>query len=82
MLTNNFTSSVEAEKLVKEVESINELIAAIKRGEDQACNNWEMKLTLIFNRCKESYYSDRERAMDVYQVRRMKRNAGLLDFAG
>ena len=49
-LRNHFTSSIEAEKLVKEMESINGLIAAIKRGEDQACNNWEMEMTLIVAR--------------------------------
>ena len=49
-LANPLTSRIEAEKLATEMESITELIAAIKRGEDHACNNWEMEMSIIVAR--------------------------------
>lgn len=44
------TSNSEKEKEAKEVESITELIAGIKRGEDHAFNIWDMEMTWIVAR--------------------------------
>lgn len=44
------TPSCESEKLLIEIEEIEKLIEAIKCGEDQACNNWEIELTWIIAR--------------------------------
>ena len=43
-------SSLEKEKLVKELESIGELLQAIKCGEGEACGNWDFELTWIVAR--------------------------------
>lgn len=50
MAADSLTSSQEVEKLDKDVTSISELIEAIKRGEDHACNNWDMEMTWIVAR--------------------------------
>ncbi|KAL9117371.1 MAG: hypothetical protein Q9187_006092 [Circinaria calcarea] len=44
------TSDSEKEKEAKEIDSITQLIAVIKRGEDHALNIWDMELTWIVAR--------------------------------
>ena len=49
-LVNPATSSIQVEKLEKDTESIAQLVQAIKCGEDEACNNWDMEMTWIVAR--------------------------------
>ena len=48
--TDPSTSNMEAKELAKEIESLNELMDAIKRGDGDACNNWNFELTWIVAR--------------------------------
>ena len=50
MIADPATLSLQAEKLEKDIESITRLVEAIKRGEDDACNNWDMEMTWIVAR--------------------------------
>ena len=70
MMTDPSISGIVIESFVKETESINKLIEAIKRGEDDACNNWEMEMTLIVAR-KAIIVDENE---PFYQVSLLKGN--------
>ena len=50
MAADPLLPSLQVERLVKKTESITELVEAIKRGEDDACNNWEMEMIWIVAR--------------------------------
>lgn len=50
LVVDPVTSSLQAEKLEKDMESITQLVEAVKRGEDEACNNWDMEMTWIVAR--------------------------------
>ncbi len=44
------TSSLQVDKLVKEIESMTEQVKAIKMDEGIASNDWDMEMTLIIAR--------------------------------